>query len=138
MKSGLIGVSQIVQGALSAAARQRWCDPRHLQRGNQPVRPRLLNGANIWVANRASNTVTKLRASDGALQGTFSVGISPSSVAFDGANIWVTNNISGTVTKLRASDGALQGTFSVKISANGVAFDGANIWVAYSGGVSKL
>ena len=34
------------------------------------------DGANIWVANGGSNTVTKLRASDGALQGTFSVGSS--------------------------------------------------------------
>ncbi len=31
---------------------------------------------------------------------TFSVGSSPSGVAFDGANIRVTNNFSGTVTKL--------------------------------------
>ena len=29
------------------------------------------DGANIWVANNGSNNVTKLRASDGALQGTF-------------------------------------------------------------------
>ncbi|MCH7884361.1 MAG: hypothetical protein IIC01_03840 [Planctomycetes bacterium] len=49
------------------------------------------DGANIWVANLVSNTVTKLRASDGAVLGTFSVGIGPIGVAFDGANIWVVN-----------------------------------------------
>ena len=69
------------------------------------------DGTNIWVANFGSNTVTKLRASDGAVQGTFNVGSAPSfGVAFDGANIWVGNYGAGTVTKLRASDGAVQGT----------------------------
>ena len=47
------------------------------------------DGANIWVADNASNTVTKLRASDGTCNG----------VAFDGANIWVTNYNSSTVSK---------------------------------------
>src|ERR1700680_3023816 len=50
------------------------------------------DGANIWVANNGSNTVTKLRASDGANLGTFAVGGGPEGVAFDGANIWVTNS----------------------------------------------
>jgi hypothetical protein len=35
--------------------------------------------------------VNKLRASDGALLGTYPVGSFPESVAFDGANIWVAN-----------------------------------------------
>ncbi|HTD23717.1 MAG TPA: hypothetical protein VK738_13750 [Terriglobales bacterium] len=47
------------------------------------------DGANIWVANNNGNTVSKLRASDGAVLGTFAVGLSPYGVAFDGANIWV-------------------------------------------------
>jgi DNA-binding beta-propeller fold protein YncE len=59
------------------------------------------DGANIWVANSSSNTVTKLRASDGACVGTctFAVGASPFGVAFDGANIWVANYGSNTVSK---------------------------------------
>jgi DNA-binding beta-propeller fold protein YncE len=44
--------------------------------------------------------VTKLRASDGTLIGTYSVGVGPVNIAFDGANIWVTNLSSNTVTKL--------------------------------------
>jgi len=55
------------------------------------------DGIHIWVA--ATNTVTKLRASDGANVGTFPVGSGPYGVAFDGANIWVTNNTPGTVTR---------------------------------------
>ncbi len=58
------------------------------------------DGANIWVANNIVNSMTKLRASDGALQGTFAVGTNPFGVAFDGVNIWVANNGSNNVTKL--------------------------------------
>ena len=92
------------------------------------------DGANIWVTNQASTTVTKLRASDGACVGTctFTVGTNPGGIAFDGGNMWVTNLGSNTVTKLRASDGACVGTctFAVGLDPAGVAFDGANIWVA--------
>jgi hypothetical protein len=58
------------------------------------------DGANIWVANSGSNRVTKLRASDGKVLGTFATGLDPASVAFDGANIWVANTSSNTVSKL--------------------------------------
>jgi DNA-binding beta-propeller fold protein YncE len=75
-----------------------------------------------------SNTVTKLRASDGANLGSFSVGSHPHSVAFDGANIWAANEQSGNVTELRASDGATLGTFPAGSGPEGVAFDGVNIW----------
>jgi hypothetical protein len=95
----------------------------------------------VTNAGGNSNNVTKLRASDGANLGTFTVGISPFGVAFDGASIWVTNNTpSGTVTKLRASDGATLGTFAVGSGPYGIVFDGANIWVTnqYSNSVSKL
>jgi hypothetical protein len=66
------------------------------------------DGANIWVANRDSDNVTKLRASDGTTLGTFRVE-DPFGMAFDGANIWVANESSNDVTKLRASDGTTRG-----------------------------
>ena len=95
------------------------------------------DGSNIWVSNNSSNSVTKLRASDGMELGTFSTGSYPVGIVFDGANIWVANsgfNGSGnTVTKLRASDGALLGVFHVGNGPRGVVFDGVNIWVANSG-----
>ena len=58
------------------------------------------DGANIWVANELSNTVTKLRAKDGSKLGNFSAGASPAGVAFDGSSVWVTNAGSNTVSKL--------------------------------------
>ncbi|MBK6749070.1 MAG: hypothetical protein IPG67_03440 [Acidobacteria bacterium] len=87
------------------------------------------DGANIWVTNQGSNNLTKLRASDGAVQGTFAVGSNPYGIAFDGANIWVANQGGNNVTKLRASDGVVQGTFAVGNLPFGVAFDGASSWV---------
>lgn len=88
------------------------------------------DGAAMWVVSNGDNTVIKIRASDGAVLGTFPVGSKPGFAAFDGANVWVTNSQSQSVTELRASDGTVLGTFTVGNGCNGIAFDGANIWVA--------
>jgi hypothetical protein len=97
------------------------------------------DGANIWVTNLSSNTVTKLRISDGAVLGAFAVGTGPNGVVFDGANIWVANFTSGNVTKLRASDGACVGTCTFAVaSPKGIIFDGASIWVTGGAGLTKL
>lgn len=58
------------------------------------------DGANLWVTNESSNTVTELRGADGITEGTFTVGSNPIGVACDGTNIWVANEASGTVSKL--------------------------------------
>ena len=83
----------------------------------------------IWVVNNGSNTVTKLRSSDGSLLGTFNVGHAPTGAAFDGNNVWVTNSGDNTVTKLRGSDGTLLGTFTVGANPGEVAFGGTFVWV---------
>jgi YVTN family beta-propeller protein len=91
------------------------------------------DGTSIWVTNESSNSVTKLKASNGDRVGTFEVGGSPFGVTFDGKNVWVANGGSNTVTKLRASDGARLGTFRVGVKPSGMTFDGTNIWVANFG-----
>lgn len=95
------------------------------------------DGSSIWVVNFEDNTVTKLRASDGVLVGTYPItGIGPQGIAFDGATIWVTpwNNGNGnTVARLRASDGADLGTVTVGTYPTGITFDGTYVWVANSG-----
>src|SRR5580692_11169785 len=67
--------------------------------GDEP-RGVCFDGANIWVANYGSGTVTKLQANDGTVLGTYSVGHAPANIAFDGANVWVTNYGSANVTEL--------------------------------------
>ena len=74
--------------------------------------------------NSGDNTVTKLRAGDGTVLGTFSVGTQPEGLAFGGANTWVTNFGGNSVTKLASSDGTPLGTFSVGQKPAGAAFDG--------------
>src|SRR5205807_9820265 len=93
------------QGMARYSGLLRWGEPEGMA----------FDGENIWVANRSSNTVTKLKAVDGQVVGTFRIGggISPNGVAYDGANIWVTNYGSGNVTKLRRTDGVVQGIFAV-------------------------
>jgi len=57
-------------------------------------------GNTVTMTNYGSSNVTKLRASDGQVLGTFAVGLEPGGVAFDGANIWVANLFSNFVSKL--------------------------------------
>ena len=98
------------------------------------------DGADIWVTNYGSNTVTEFAASTGKVMGTFNVGTKPSGIAFDGGNVWVANSGSNNVTKLLAATGALVGTYNVGSDPYGVAFDGANIWVTnvVGGNVTEL
>ncbi len=94
------------------------------------------DGTNIWVANSSNNTVTKIKASDGSVVGTYTAGTSPWGLAFDGASIWVTNYNSNTLTKINASDGTIQNTFSgygVGTNPAGIVFDGYTIWITNAG-----
>jgi DNA-binding beta-propeller fold protein YncE len=56
------------------------------------------DGANVWVTNMGSNTMTQIRASDGKVLGTHPTGPKPVSVVFDGTRLWVANSGSNTVT----------------------------------------
>src|SRR5215831_6500984 len=63
------------------------------------------DGVNIWVTSvtggtNPSTAVIKMRASDGALLGTFTYpDVAPFQMVFDGANIWVTNAGLNSVAK---------------------------------------
>ncbi len=121
---------------------------RWYQANQQPLKftangdPRYIafDGANMWIADNGAASVTKLRASDGVILGTFAVGDHPLGVVFDGSSIWVTGGNANTLTKLRASDGTNLGTFPVGSGPFSLAFDGANIWVtnANDNTVTKL
>jgi DNA-binding beta-propeller fold protein YncE len=60
------------------------------------------DGANVWVTNGLSNTVTKLNFGGASCKvlGTFATGTYPSQIVFDGTYLWVTDNTGNTVTKL--------------------------------------
>lgn len=86
------------------------------------------DGANMWVANSGDNSVSKLRARDGKLLGTFSAPGGAYGVAFDGIHIWVTGYQG--VTELRASDGKnLHFYYTPRTETTGIVFTGTNTWV---------
>ena len=87
------------------------------------------DGTNMWVSNSLSNTVSKLRTSDGTVLATIGVGVNPQGLAFDGTNIWVANG-SNTVTLLNASTGNGVVNYSAGPYPGALAFDGTHIWVA--------
>src|SRR6516225_10011396 len=136
----LIGVTSSTKNPLQVAL-LHWYDANQTASFAVGFQPFALafDGANIWVANLGSHSVTKVRASDGATLGTFGVE-GPLGVAFDGGNVWVTNSSINAVTKLRASDGKTLGTFEAGGGPYNVAFDGANSWVTNNGSksMSKL
>jgi DNA-binding beta-propeller fold protein YncE len=59
----------------------------------------VFDGANMWVENQGSNTITELSDCNGTLLGTFRTGNQPTGIAFDGANVWVSNTKDGTISK---------------------------------------
>ena len=97
------------------------------------------DGSNMWVANGGSNTVEKIRASDGQLLGTYAAGSGAGGLAFDGVRMWVANHTSNTVTVLNASNGATSFTVTVGQGPNAMAWDGWAMWVtSRAGTVSRI
>ena len=68
------------------------------------------DGANIWIANFRSDSVSEFRASDGSLVNSYSGGSynfsQPAGLAFDGSHMWVANTNNDSVTELNANDGS--------------------------------
>ena len=88
------------------------------------------DGTNIWITNSASNNVTKVNGTTGAVVGTYPVGLYPFGVAFDGTSIWVSNRDSHSLTKLHVATGAIVGTvtFGPGTDNYGLVFDGTHLW----------
>jgi YVTN family beta-propeller protein len=78
----------------------------------------------------------KLRPSDGAVVGTFTVGDGPAGLAADATTLWVANHGDSTVTRLDRATGAVIATYTSGRGPFGVAFDGRHIWVANFSGDS--
>jgi hypothetical protein len=95
------------------------------------------DGADLWVANELSGTVSRVRASDGKLLETWTGAAFATGVVAAKGLIFVTGNTTpgklyqidptqpvGAVTTLTSSLGALP---------QGISFDGARIWTANIG-----
>lgn len=60
----------------------------------------VFDGAHVWIGNPGDTTVTKLRASDGSRQGSFSVAAPPDALLFDGIHVWASSAFDPRVTRL--------------------------------------
>lgn len=92
------------------------------------------DGGSLWVTSYLSDTVTRLRASDGAEIDDYPVGNGPIGVTYDGGRIWVANQDDGTVTRISAANPAISSTITVGGNPNGLCFDGHAVWVTNKGG----
>jgi hypothetical protein len=110
-------------------------NPYALVVGDSP-RMAAFDGDYIWVTNANDNSVTKIRASDGSIINTHSIGAScgPESIAFDGLYLWI-GCWQDQVIKIQASDGSVIQTLNFPSGSQPltVAFDGTYTWAARRG-----
>ena len=81
------------------------------------------DGTYVWVATQFNNSITRIRVSDGAVAGTFTVGKRPVALLYAAGSVWVANLLSNSVMKITPSTGAIAGTFTVTDGPGGLAFD---------------
>ena len=101
------------------------------------------DGTNVWVANSASNTISKINIGSGTVN---SYGYpanplsNPTNISSDGTNVWVANFDGSKVSKFDINLGSFVNTYTVGTNPNGISSDGTNVWVANSGSntISKI
>ncbi len=105
--------------------------------GSAPQYP-VFDGANIWVPNNGGNSVSVVRASNGAVLATLTGnGLNqPLAGAFDGQRVLFTNNGTSSVSIWKAADLTTIGTFGTgpgKIPFAACS-DGINFWITFGSG----
>ena len=97
----------------------------------------VFDGANIWVPNFLSDTVSVVQASTGTVLATLAVppGSRPTTAAFDGQRVLVTHYGSSAVSLWNAADLTPLGTFSTGADTRpiGACSDGLNFWMVLNG-----
>jgi 6-phosphogluconolactonase len=93
----------------------------------------VFDGSNIWVPNDFANSVTVVRARDGAVLATLTGnGLNaPNQIAFDGQFILVTNSSGDSVSLWKAADLTPVGSFATGTNTvpSGACSDGINFWI---------
>src|SRR5215510_3302635 len=97
----------------------------------------VFDGANIWVPNFGSDSVTVVRGSNGTvLQTLTGNGISgPRVAAFDGEKVLVTNQGNASVSVFKAADLTFIDTVPTGVNTGplGACSDGINFWITLNG-----
>ena len=102
--------------------------------GANPVVP-VYDGTSIWVPNSNSNSVSVVRASNGAVLATLTGnGLdAPEFTAFDGQRVLVCSGSGDTVSLWKATDLTSLGSYGTGVDTypNGACSDGVNFWITY-------
>jgi hypothetical protein len=127
------------------AALNQWWTPTNIpftattQVGSNPLFVQS-DGADLWVANHDSNTVSRVRASDGKLLGTWSGATEATAVLVARGRIFVTGNTAPgrlySIDPTQSAGAVTLVTDDLGSSPRGIAYDGSRIWIAVFGGVS--
>jgi hypothetical protein len=98
------------------------------------------DGADLWVASSAN--VTRVRASDGKLMGTYTGMSSPSAIVIARGRVYVTGHSTpGTLYVINPAQAASPATLLTSAlgdTPTAIAYDGSKLWIAAYGGVSRV
>jgi DNA-binding beta-propeller fold protein YncE len=98
------------------------------------------DGADLWVTNETSGTVSRVRASDGKLLETWTGATGAQCMVIARGRVFVTGiGAPGKIYVIdpkQAAGAVTVLTNSLPTDPNGITFDGFNLWVANSGGDS--
>lgn len=134
--------SALKRGNRRAALDQWWTpnpttNPATTMVGTSPLLAKS-DGADLWVANFTSGTVSRVRASDGLALQTWTGATSAFGVLVALGQVFITGNGDpGTLYRINpqgACCAVTTLTSSLGGFPSGIAFDGVNIWTANSGG----
>lgn len=95
------------------------------------------DGADLWVANSGSNTVSRVRASDGKLLETWTGANGANVVLIAMGRVFVASTMNPgalySIDPTQSPGMVTTITSALGINPNGIAFDGQNIWTANGG-----
>jgi hypothetical protein len=134
--------SALRRSSRRAALGQWWTEklPLSYPVGNVPQGVQS-DGADLWVANNGNGTVTRIRASDGALLGTWTGATGASSVLVAGGQIFITGYTTNRLYEihpLSAPGPVLTFGGILGLHPSGLTYDGQNIWTANNSGSVSL
>jgi len=137
------GMDQGIRRGVRRAALQQFWNPLNIDGVSMTVvgdRPLLVDadGADLWVANQSSGTVSRVRASDGRLLDTWTDAVQATAVLSAKGLVFVTSETSpGNLYQIDPTQPA--GSVTILSSSLGnmpisIAFDGSRVWTANNGG----
>ena len=129
------GPSLLDRPTLQQIAQLRWYDAistTHTFTVGGSLEPSdiVFDGDYLWIVNRGSYDLVKMRASDGEIVATqVTVGMLPVGVAHDGKYVWTANAATHNVSRFLASDLTQRDVYLAGNGPVGITFDGSYVWV---------